>query len=190
MSRRAAAFVLGLALALIVGGALWWWLHGTGGRVRPRAPGPIESGPTEKISVELFFPADEGLRSEKRELAVTAAPKDRIRKIVAALLAGPVSGGAARPFPEGVMLGSVQLGEDGTAFLDLRWDGHPDPPSSGSTEELQRVYSLIDSVTANVPEVRRMVLLWNGVQRETFAGHLDTSRPLLPDRTLIAPAAP
>jgi hypothetical protein len=186
MSRRAAAFVLGLALALIAGGALWWWLHGRTGTVLP-APGPVEAGPTEKVSVELYFPAGEGLRTEKRDLDVTAAPKDRIRKIVAALFAGPVSSGAARPFPEGVILGSVQLGEDGTAYLDLRWDGHPDPPSSGSTEEMQRVYSLVDSITANVPQAKRLVLLWNGAQHDTFGGHLDTSRPLLPNRSLVLP---
>lgn len=185
MSRRAAAFVLGLALALIAGGALWWWLQGRGTQARPGAPSPVEAGPTEKLTVDLFFPADEGLRTEKRELAVTAAPKDRIRKIVAALLSGPVSSGAARPFPEGVMLGSVQLGGDGTAYLDLRWDGHPDPPSSGSMEEMQRIYSLVNSITANVPQATQLVLLWNGAQRETFSGHLDTSRPLLPDRTLV-----
>lgn len=187
MSRKAAAFVLGLALALIAGGALWWWLQGRGGRLRP-GPGPAETGgPAEKVSVELFFPAGEGLRTERRDLEVTASRKDRIRKIVAALLSGPVSGGAARPFPQGVMLGSVQLGEDGTAYLDMRWDGHPDPPAGGSTEEMQRVYSVVDSLTGNVPEVKRVVLLWNGVQRETFSGHLDTSRPLLPNRTLLTP---
>lgn len=187
MSRRAAAFVLGLALALIAGGAFWWWLQGSPAKVRPGAQSPVEAGPTEKLTVELFFPADAGLRTEKREIEVTSAPKDRIRKIVAALLSGPMSSGAARPFPEGVMLGSVQLGEDGTAYLDLRWDGHPDPPSSGSTEEMQRIYSLVNSITANVPQARQLVLLWNGAQRETFSGHLDTSRPLLPDLTLVTP---
>jgi len=187
MNRKAAAFILGLALALIAGGAFWWWWQGKGNHVR-LGPEPAESaGPTEKVSVELYFPADEGLRTEKRDLDVTASRKDRIRKIVAALLAGPVSSGAARPFPEGVMLGGVQLGEDGTAYLDIRWEGHADPPASGSTEEMQRVYSVVDSLTANIPEVKQVVLLWNGVQRETFSGHLDTSRPLLPNRTLVTP---
>ena len=127
------------------------------------------------------------MRTEKRDLEVTASRKDRIRKIVAALLAGPVSGGAARPFPEGVMLGGVQLSEDGTAYLDIHWEGHADPPASGSTEEMQRVYSVVNSLTANIAEVKQVVLLWNGVQRETFSGHLDTSRPLLPNRSIVTP---
>lgn len=187
MSRRAAAFVLGLCLALIAGGAFWWWQSTRTGKTRT-GPGPVESaGPAEKLSVELFYPAGEGLRSEKRELEVTDAPKDRIRKIVAALLAGPVSGGAVRPLPEGVILGSVLLGDGGVAYLDLRWEGHEDPPAAGSTEEMQRMFSIIDSVTANVPEVESVVLMWNGVQRDTFSGHVDTSRPLRADKSLITP---
>lgn len=185
MSRRAAAFVLGLCLALIAGGVLWWWQSGQNGKVRTGS-GPLESGgPAEKLAIVLYYPAGEGLRSEKRELEVTAAPKDRIRKIVSTLLTGPISGGAVRPFPEGVILGSVLIGGDGTAYLDLRWDGHDDPPAAGSSEEMQRVYSIVDSITANVPEVERVVLMWNGVQRDTFSGHLDTSRPLAADKSLI-----
>ena len=90
MSRRAAAFVLGLALALIAGGALWWWSAGRGTAGAAGRPEPCRRPVRPRsVTVDLYFPADEGLRTEKRELAVTAAPKDRIRKIVAALLAGP-----------------------------------------------------------------------------------------------------
>lgn len=186
MNRKAAAFVLGLALALIVGGVLWWWLQGdrSGGGV---GPGEEAAGPVERIPFDLYFPADGGiLRAERQELEVTAAPKDRIRKIVRALLAGPKSRGAVRPFPEGVALGSVHLTGEGVAYLDLRWEGHEEPPPSGSTEEMQRLYSLINSVTLNVPQAKRVVLLWNGLQRVTFSGHLDTSEPLGPNRTMLA----
>ena len=102
-------------------------------------------------------------------------------------IAAPAASGLVRPFPPEVKLGGVELSADGTAFVDLRWSDHEDPPESGSTEEMQRVYSLVDSVALNVPQVNRVVLLWNGTQRITFSGHLDTSRPLLPDRTLLAP---
>ena len=49
---------------------------------------------------------------------------------------------------------------------------------------MQTVYSLVDTVVANVPQIQRVALLWNGTQRETFSGHLDTSQPLVPDRKL------
>jgi Sporulation and spore germination len=211
MNRRAAGWVLGIALLLVLGTAARWWLSRRAGGREAGRPGAVEAagGGTagERHSFELYFPAGNGgLRAERRELQVTEEPKDRIRKLGLALLAGPttattaaprsVEGAAAgaaagsgltRPFPPEVELGSVQLSPDGTAFVELRWPGHDDPPESGSTEEIQRVYSLVDSLALNVPEVRRVVLLWNGTQRLTFAGHLDTSRPLVPDRTLLAP---
>jgi hypothetical protein len=48
------------------------------------------------------------------------------------------------------------------------------------------VYSLVDTVLLNVPEIEAMVLLWNGRQPQAFAGHVDTSLPLRADRDLIA----
>ena len=183
MNRRAASFILGFALALLLGTGLWWWLSGrAGGRI---GAGTAETTAQvgEAVGFNLYFPSDNAeLRVEPRELKVTEAPKDRIRKVVGALLAGPKAPGLFRPLPEDVTLGAVHLSQDGTAYVDLRREGHPDPPPGGSTEEIQRVYSLVDSIALNVPQVRRVVLLWNGSQRETFSGHLDLSRPLVPDR--------
>jgi spore germination protein GerM len=216
MSRRAAGWVLAAALLLVIGGLAWWWQAGRGGgrAARRGADEGAAGAATERHAFDLYFPASGGgLRGERRELQVSESPKDRIRKVLEALLAGPAAAPAAaprpsstgaaaaaaaaapgaspaglvRPFPPEVKLGSVELSADGTAFVDLRWPDREDPPESGSTEEIQRVYSLVDSLALNVPQVNRVVLLWNGTQRITFSGHLDTSRPLLPDRTLLAP---
>jgi hypothetical protein len=212
MSRRAAGLILGFALLLVAGAALWWWRGGRGGPAAGRggrsgsASAAAGSGaPTEMHAFDLYFPANDGLRAAHRSLPVTEEPKDRIRVVVTALLDGPgpataapaaAAGGAggaagpaglARPFPPEVKLSGVELSADGIAYIDLRWSDHQDPPESGSTEEIQRVYSVVDTVALNVPQVNRVVLLWNGTQRTTFSGHLDTSRPLVPDRTLLAP---
>lgn len=177
MNRRAAAFILGLALALLAGGVLWWWIQGLGSGGVEGRPGGGDSKPAP-VPFELWVPDGIGLRVERRELQVTSDPKDRIRRISEALLA-PRPGGA-RLFPEGVTLAGIQLSKEGTAYVNLAWEGHEDPPASGSTEEMQRVYSLVNSIVTNVPEARRVAFLWNGFQRPTFAGHLDTSRPLAP----------
>jgi hypothetical protein len=177
MNRRAAAFILGLALALLAGGALWWWLQGLGGGSAEGRPDG-SAGKPAPVPFELWVPDGIGLRVERRELQVTAAPKDRIRRITEALLTPRPDG--VRLFPEGVALAGIQLSKEGTAYVNLVWEGHEDPPPSGSTEEMQRVYSLVNSIVTNVPEARRVALLWNGLQRPTFAGHLDTSRPLAP----------
>ena len=51
----------------------------------------------------------------------------------------------------------------------------------GLREELLAVYSLVNSLTANNLGIDRVVLMWNGEQRPTFAGHVDTSRALMAD---------
>jgi sporulation and spore germination protein len=232
MNRRVAGWILGVALLLVLGGAGWWWqfgrFSGRGGARGHRQP-DAAAAPTENRTFDLYFPSNGGgLQAERRQLAVTEDPKNRIRAVVEALLAGPAgtplasppaakapakpagapvsqlglvkpgpaSGGPSgpteaparvRPLPPEVKLGGVELSADGVAYLDLRWAEHEDPPESGSTEEIQRVYSIIDTVALNVPQVNRVVLLWNGTQRLTFSGHLDTSRPLEPDRTLLTP---
>ena len=186
MSRRAAGLVLGAALLLLVGGLAWWLLAGRDGQ--PGAQAGIEEvgGPTEPVQFILYFPADGGrIAGERRELQVTESPRDRTRKIVQGLLAGPRAQTLYRPFPQGVRLGSVLISGD-VAYLDLVWDGHPEPPSSGSSEEIQRIYSVVNSICLNVPQVQRVAVLWNGFQRITF-GHLDLSQPIRPDRSLIAP---
>jgi hypothetical protein len=71
-------------------------------------------------------------------------------------------------------------------LVDLHAPGRDAPPAGGSREELVTVYSLVNSLALNVPAARRVVLLWNGSQRRSFAGHVDTSRPLAPDPSLVA----
>jgi hypothetical protein len=186
MSRRAASFVLGLALALLLGAGVWWFTTSRPGRRIGATAAEVPAQPGEKVSFNLYFPSGMGLRAEPRVLEVPAAPRERVRRIVAALLAGPKTQGLGRPFPEGVVPGPVMLAADGTCWVDFRWDGHETPPPGGSMEEIQRVYSVVNSVALNVPQASRVVLLWNGIQRESFSGHLDLSRPLTPDRSLVS----
>ena len=99
--------------------------------------------------------------------------------------------------PTGVRLLAVEL-LDGVAYVDLTTvevdsgtgeaaaTGRRSPvvlerPAMGLTEELLAVYSLVNSLTANNLGVDRVVLMWNGEQRSTFAGHVDTTRPLMAD---------
>lgn len=192
MSRRAAGLVL-IAALLVVGLAAWWWLSGRrpSGRSIVSTPGPRVKA--DKVELNLYFPSDGGrLRPQLRTLPLTDVPKQRVRAIVEALLAGPQGeeAGLYPLFPEGVAVGSIQLGADGTAYVDLRSPGLETPPPTGSTAEMQIVYSLVDSVVWNVQQVRQVVLLWNGIQPQTFCGHIDTSGPLIPDRSLVAGAPP
>jgi hypothetical protein len=188
MSRRAAGLVI--ALAVVVVGAAWWWWSSHPPTEGPAAVGTGPQARATKVELNLYFPADGGLlRAERRVLPLTDAPKQRIRAVVEALLAGPQGEGLYPLFPEGVSVGSIQLADDGTVYVDLRCPTLEAPPPAGSTAEMQVVYSLVNSIVWNVSQTRQVVLLWNGIQPQTFAGHLDSSSPLAPDRSLVAAAA-
>ncbi|HEX5757557.1 MAG TPA: GerMN domain-containing protein, partial [Thermoanaerobaculia bacterium] len=183
-----AGLVLALALLVVAGGLLWWWARERRDGIAG-AEGPPPGGTGRRMAIEttLYFPGPEGeLVAERRRLQTTDVPAHQVWSIVRAVLLGPQNDALARPFPEDIKVGAVVLGPGGTAYVDLRAPSRRDPPHAGSTEELHMVYSLVNSVTESVPAVRSVALLWNGTQRLTFSGHLDTSRPLAADRSLVA----
>lgn len=56
----------------------------------------------------------------------------------------------------------------------------------GSEDELLAVYSLVNTVALNdIAGVESVVLMWDGRQPETFAGHVDVSRPLVADASWV-----
>ena len=150
------------------------------------AAGAAPAGPTETATVSLLFLGGDGfLHAESREVALPLTADGRVATVVAALLAGPRGKGLVAPLPAGVAVADAYVDAQGVAYVDLAAKDLPAPPASGSALELVRVYSLVDTVLANEPRARSVVLLWNGVQRTTFAGHVDTSVPLREDRQWV-----
>ncbi len=135
----------------------------------------------------IYFPDQEGtLRREERLVRPAASNEERARAVIEGVLAGPTDPSLGTPFPEGVRLGVTYLSPAAILYVDLESEEHDRPPPTGSLEELLSVYSLVNSVLLDSEEIEAIVLLWNGQQPKTFAGHLDTSLPLGPDRDLIA----
>lgn len=139
----------------------------------------------DRTRLELYFPGAGGwLVSEERQIPAEGEGAD-LRAIVAEVLAGPATPDLYAPFPDGTEVGSVFISDDDVAYVDLT-STQANPPRSGSRQEMLSVYSVVNSVHANLPDLAGVVLLWNGQQRATFAGHLDTGRPLTEDRSLVA----
>ncbi len=189
MSRRAAAVFLAVALAVAVAGGLWWRRVArarAGPAAAPAAGAP--AGQETRLVANLYFPGEGGLLyAERREILTAPAAAERVRAVVAALLAGPQGAGLQPPFPGPVEVGAVTVAGD-VVYVDLRAPEHSAPPGGGSLREMLMVYSVVDTVLLNVIEVKRVALLWNGVQRESFSGHVDTTRPLAADTSLVAPS--
>lgn len=178
MRKGAAGGVLALAAALGI-------VLGCGSEPReeetdvPPAPVRIAEDGEEAETVLFFLTGDGWLRRESRPVPLPDEPGPRAAAAVELLLAGPRDEALFPPFAEGVSTGDVLVDEKGVVWLDLAAPEQPDPPASGSGLELARVYSVVNTVLANVEEARAVVLLWNGRQRPTLSGHVDTGHALL-----------
>lgn len=101
------------------------------------------------------------------------------RQIVEALVAGPRRG-LARAIPGDTQVRAVHLGPDGTAFVDLD-QAFSRGLAQGSEDALLAVQSIAQTLAANLAEVQRVKILVEGEEVRDLGGHLDLSRPLIPE---------
>jgi spore germination protein GerM len=142
-------------------------------------PSPDSALPTATIT--LYFPSSEGdeLVAETREIVDTARPAERGTQVLVELLAGPQTEAALPAIPAGTTLRQLWIGKSGIAWADFS-EELSTGMTGGSADELLTVYAIVDSLTANVPQIRRVGLLVGGRERDTLAGHVDIRRPLPP----------
>ena len=99
--------------------------------------------------------------------------------LVAALAQGP-RGDAARTLPEGTSLLHAYLDETGLLTLDLSPAFRQGFQGGARVEELI-VGSLVHTVSANVPEAKRIRIVCGGAAFSSLGGHFLLDRPLDPD---------
>ena len=74
----------------------------------------------------------------------------------------------------------VYLSGQGVAFVDLSAEATT-AHRGGSLDEIFTVYSIVNTLTENLPAITAVQLLVNGRQVDTLAGHVDVRRPLAKD---------
>lgn len=174
-----------------VGGLFVAWRSGLFAARSPGAGGEERRGDTAAeaaapVAVDLFFPGAGGLlHPERREIAGGGSPEELAARVLGELFAGPRSERLRPPLPSDVAVRRVYLVGEGMAIVDLARSAET-PYAVGAQEELLALYSLVDTLALNVPEASRVLVLWNGEQPTTFAGHVDTTRALAPDLGLVA----
>lgn len=131
-----------------------------------------------KKTVFLYFSEKDGrtLTSEERLIAFSEDPSIFARSIVESLIEGPRRD-LYRTIPEGVIVNAVFIASDHIAYVDLSSavrDKHP----GGAGAELMTIYSIVNSLTLNIPEIRKVKLLAAGEEIQTLAGHVSLSAPL------------
>ena len=191
MTRRTAlivaAAILVSAVAIFIG-----WKYGKAGRssdeisvIEAPEEFELEDGPT--ASIMLLFPGPDGqLHSEEREIPVQGDLVAHLKRVIEELLAGPVTEDLLTALPPEITLSWLHLNEAGVVYVDLEFTGEGSFPAWGSHHEMLAVFSVVNSLFVNTPEINSVILLRNGQQQPTFAGHLDTSRPLFANSQLVA----
>jgi spore germination protein GerM len=181
-----------LVIALVFGGMLWR-KYQTSYKI-PAIPQTRQSSGTR--TAVLFFVADGNrLAREARELEPCNETGACIKDTLGALLSGPL-GDYEPALPESTGLNSVRM-EGSTAVVDLSREFAEELPS-GSSAEMLAVYSVVDTVCVNYPQISRVKLTVEG-NSSTVLNHLDLSAPLAPDYSLeqaagqapaVAPSTP
>lgn len=148
----------------------------------PEGPGSETAGgegvpnSQPKMEVKLYF-AD---RKENRLVAETGyipravSVQQRIQFLVEALLQGSKT--LVSVIPANTELRNVLLDSKETVYLSFSGDIQKNHPG-GVWAELLTIYSLVDTVIENNPEVKRVKLLVEEKEVETLAGHVSTLRP-------------
>jgi len=105
--------------------------------------------------------------------------------VVDELIGGPL-GEFGPTLPPNTRILGVQLKGD-LVQLDFGPELQEGLPE-GSSAEMTAVYSIVDTVVTNFPQVKKVQILVNGAAPESLKGHLDLRAPLAADYTLEQPA--
>lgn len=152
---------------------------------RYQAPTPPaashEEAPASRVVV-LFFAAPDGsgLVRESREIDACADQGACIRAVVTELVKGPL-GELGPTLPQTVV--NRTFVADGIAVVDLG-EGFVTGLPGGSSSEMAAVYSIVNSIAANIPGITGVKFLIDGREAATLKGSLDLRTPLTPDFSL------
>jgi spore germination protein GerM len=166
-----------LVIALVFGGMFWQKYHAS--RKIPAAP-HIRQPSGTRTAVLFFVASSSRLAREARELEPCSETGVCVKDTLDALLSGSL-GDYDEAIPESAVLNGVRI-EGATAVVDLSRGFAADLPA-GSSAEMLAVYSLVDTICANYPQISRVKLTVEG-NGSTVLGHLDLSEPLAPDYSL------
>jgi len=136
--------------------------------------------------VQLFY-EDDGLLLAPRveNVALPESDSAALRPLLAALIAPAPAGTDPRPVPEGIEIRATYFLPDGTAIVDLGGPLFATGWKTGSQAELMLVYSIVQTLTSNLPAIRQVQILVNGQPSETLAGHVSIERPLRPNPRVV-----
>ncbi len=134
-------------------------------------PAPA-AGPAERIRLMVAYDDDGMLVPKEASVALPPEPGDRAKEILRTLLALYIERPSPHPLPVEADIKNVFLVNNELCVVDLNAAfvaGH----RSGILVEQFTLASMVETISANFPQVRRVRFLVEGQERETLAGHAD-----------------
>lgn len=167
-----------LLLALVFGGLVWQKYRQA--EKLPEIP-PAQQGSAATKKVILFF-GDNGthLAREARQIEGCQSQKECLGSLLEELFIGPISK-LVPLLPEYTTISQLSVSGD-LATIDLSNDLADSVPS-GSTAEMLAIYSIVNSICVNMPEISRVKINLDG-NSQVRLKHLDLAEPLEPDYSL------
>jgi len=139
---------------------------------QPVAP-PV-SGSNEQVTLYVAYDDAGVLRPKSVRIPLPAGRQERAAEILRALLTLYLDKSSPHPLGAGSEIRDVYLVDPGLAVIDLN-AAFADNHRSGVLVEELTIVSLIQTLSANIPEVSRVKILVEGNERDTLAGHADLS---------------
>ena len=141
----------------------------------------------EKQIAKIYFsdPQERFLMPEKRYVFKENDVAAQAKEIVKALLEGSKAG-LVNTFSAGVSLKDVKVVDSEIAVVNFSKSLiklHP----GGSTAEMATIYSLTNSITQNIPSIKKVKILVEGKELSSIKGHTSTQKAFRPDLELLVP---
>jgi hypothetical protein len=143
------------------------------------------AGSSESFIVHIYFSDRKNtyLIAESRHILDPDDPIALGTQIIHALLKGPQKN-LERTIPEQTRLKAFYIAPNSVAFVDLSGEARKNHPG-GANSELLTIYSIVNSLILNIPEIEAVKLLIDGQEAPTLAGHIDLRLPLKANMLLI-----
>ena len=139
----------------------------------------------ERRNIVLYFSDEEGeyLLEEKREILRKESMREEAREVVEELTRGPKKK-LIPTLPAQTKVLALNIDEGGVArvsFNGALTRYHP----GGSSAEIMTVYSVVNSLAINFPEIKKVQILIEGREIDSITGHLSLSNPISPNPGLV-----
>ncbi len=180
MKRKRIIIILGVSILLIVVALLISQRE----RVFYRIP---FLAPEENVKlVHLYFasPDADHLKVEARRILREERITDEAKALIGELIKGP-RGNLDPTIPPETQLRELYIvPEEKCAYLDFNQAFQANHPG-GSAGELLTIYSLVNTLIDNLEGIERVQILVEGETIETLAGHIDITKPLPRNSTIV-----